>query len=497
MTLRRLSLTLSAALLAGCLAAEPAPVKESIALKLDDMNGWNPAEIRLNDPGETMGGPRKGVREMNVAVNPTNPQNIIVAAMDYNTLNLDPTIYGGTRLWRSFDAGRTWQGGELYELYHGKNPQRYYHGDPTIVFDRRGVAYLGLLGTIEGTPGGIYVIRSTDGGVTWDAPRVAVADVRDETRDECKSTDKELLAYDETPDRLYLAFTWFIDHCSTPGGQAGGLALGTLRAEAYLSHSDDQGATWSDPVLLRDSYTLGVTPRVDADGTLWVAMLSSEKTPVGTSLCPHVIGSLFREPFGAIAVLRSRDSGETWTTHLQGMCDSTALGAATKVAGARPPYPYQTLAPSIAIDPTTNAVYVAYITNRPAERRLTVEFIATTDGGRAWSAPVDATPGAPSEHRFLHAIAADNGTVMLLHMRSKADGAYAAFVQHSTDHGTTWSTPFRLNRPDYHLDDQTDLDIGHYNWIDTRGGVVAAAWSGGEGVAVDAWVRTGQWPMDP
>jgi len=115
--------------------------------------------------------------ETTIAVNPTNPLNIIASANDYQLI----TSSGGTiketifsRAHVTFDGGKTWTTYPInYKSYIAT-------GDPAVAFDANGTAYLSTLGFLfsQGlgccTNPDVLVAHSTDGGKTWSTPsRVA------------------------------------------------------------------------------------------------------------------------------------------------------------------------------------------------------------------------------------------------------------------------------------------------------------------------------------
>jgi hypothetical protein len=115
--------------------------------------------------------------ETTLAVNPTNPLNIIASANDYQLITssggtLKETIFSRAHV--TFDGGQTWT---TYPI----NYKNYIAtGDPAVTFDANGTAYLSTLGFLfsQGpfccTNPDILVAHSTDGGKTWSTPeRVA------------------------------------------------------------------------------------------------------------------------------------------------------------------------------------------------------------------------------------------------------------------------------------------------------------------------------------
>src|SRR5947209_732465 len=102
--------------------------------------------------------------ETTIAVNPTNPENIVGAAIRIGVTvrNGQPNFTALSRPRVSFDGGRTWATYDIdYTGYSGAV-------DPTVAFDARGTVYLGTTGS-DGTSD-IAVTHSNDGGRTWSSP---------------------------------------------------------------------------------------------------------------------------------------------------------------------------------------------------------------------------------------------------------------------------------------------------------------------------------------
>ena len=136
------------------------------------------AGANVNTDCETTLGPHN---ETSIAVNPTNPDNIIGGANDYQ-LGLNP---GGhvsetvlSRAHVSFDGGKTWS-----EYPLNANSTYQATGDPAVAFDADGHAYYATLGFRFVGPGNaqnpdVLVSNSGDGGKTWDtseSPREAAS----------------------------------------------------------------------------------------------------------------------------------------------------------------------------------------------------------------------------------------------------------------------------------------------------------------------------------
>src|SRR5512143_2663561 len=88
-----------------------------------------------------------------IAVNPTNPNNLIATAI---TGNASPLRIG---VWRSMDGGNSWEGSDIIGV-----PDEHSWGDPVVAFDPDGTAYLLYQ---EFAPKVFYMHHSSDGGSSW------------------------------------------------------------------------------------------------------------------------------------------------------------------------------------------------------------------------------------------------------------------------------------------------------------------------------------------
>jgi hypothetical protein len=211
--------------------------------------------------------------ETSIAVNPTNPQNLIGGANDYQ-LGLNP---GGhvsetvlSRAHVTFDGGRTWSEFPLF------SDQSYLAtGDPAVAFDADGHAYYGTLGFRFVGPTNalnpdVLVSDSPDGGRTWTVHRVAAG-------------TGNFGSVGDLLDKEYVAAWGHGNAIVTFGlyrlGQRGTI----LSSRIYSSVTHDHGATWSAPALISGSLDQAFVsvPVVAADGRIYVAFLNTSDLTTG------------------------------------------------------------------------------------------------------------------------------------------------------------------------------------------------------------------------
>jgi hypothetical protein len=211
--------------------------------------------------------------ETSIAVNPTNPQNMIGGANDYQ-LGVNP---GGhvsesvlSRAHVTFDGGRTWS-----EYPLDSNSAYQATGDPAVAFDDRGHAYYATLGfrfvgPFNATNPDVLVADSPDSGRTWRVSRVAAGSGNE-------GSVGDLL------DKEYIAAWGDGNAIVTFGDFRLGRKGSVISAKIYASVTHNAGTTWSSPRLISgslDSAFVSV-PTVAADGRIFVAFLDTSHPATG------------------------------------------------------------------------------------------------------------------------------------------------------------------------------------------------------------------------
>jgi hypothetical protein len=233
--------------------------------------------------------------ETSIAVNPTNPQNMIGGVNDYQlAANPGGQYYVSetllSRAHVTFDGGRTWT-----EYPLSANTAYGATGDPSVAFDADGHAYYATLGFrftgLSAINPDVLVSNSPDGGRHWKTSRIA-------TGFGTFGTLGEFL------DKEYVAAWGHGNAIVTYGDFTDGQGGATLAARIYSSVTHDSGATWSTPTLISgtlDQAFISV-PTVAADGRIYVAFLNWNDRSTGRDTYEVVevspsTGALLAGPF--------------------------------------------------------------------------------------------------------------------------------------------------------------------------------------------------------
>lgn len=304
------------------------------------------------------------------AINPTDAHNIVA---EYQQ---DRWSDGGARglvASVSHDGGANWNRVVVPGLTRCSGGTYDRASDQWVSFAPNGDLYaISLSFDVFDRHNAIVVSKSTDGGDTWASPIELTAD-------DTWGLDKESITADPVnPDLVYAAW----DRIVYPGGSTHASGQGLFRSRSYKSQtffarSTNGGQTWGPPTQLyvdsSFSGSIGSIIRVLPGGTLLDGLVTYGSAAWKGGWC------------GSISVLRSADSGVTWTPKpvIVSPLSCTYRGAHDPESGA--PVRSSGLL-DIAVD--GNHAYVVWEDALPAAPTTgRILFSQSADGGLTWSSP--------------------------------------------------------------------------------------------------------------
>ncbi len=324
----------------------------------------------------TIGGTPTGVNSVNaevepyVAVNPTNPQNIIGAWQQ------DRWSDGGAHglvAGFSFDGGATWGETPLpfSACANGLGYERA--SDPWVSIGPDGTAYaVSISFNRSNNSNAVAAAVSRNGGQTWTNLSVVIADNEPTTQ---FFNDKESVTADPTA-----AGTAYVvwDRLESPNGNPyANLHTAAFRGPALFSKTTNGGLTWSPPKVIVKTpsrqQTIGNQIVVDPrNGTLY---------DVFDLITPPFNVTAFK-----VAFVKSTDGGDTWT--------KPRVIADLRTVFVKDPNTGQAIRtgdiiPEPAIDPATGQLYIVWQDSRFNGGHFDeVALSKSTDGGETWSIPI-------------------------------------------------------------------------------------------------------------
>ena len=375
--------------------------------------------------------------EEQIVINPRDSLNMVAVWRDFRL------GYRRVGVGYTFDGGNTW-----HDALFSGTPYAW-DSDPAITVDDSGNFYAVVLSLpSDGSTSGIFVFKSSDGGVSWQGP-YTVVDAHSSAFE-----DKEWITCDASPyspfkGNLYVAWRRFYDD-----------SLGGID----FSRSTDGGQTWS-PLKKLSVSTYGVqwpTLTVDDSGVLYVAWLNFYYNRL-----EYVKSSDGGSTFSIPATI-ARLSGGGWYYINP---DMLVISYPAITADVSPASPY------------VGNLYVVYM-DTTSNNGTDIFFTKSTNGGVNWSTPVrlnDDIRGIVRDQFHPWIDVDQNGVITVIFYDRRNDPhnrLMNVYLTQSFDGGETWTPNVRVTSvsSDPAAGSKSGL-IGEYIGLDTWNGKPFMVWT--------------------
>jgi hypothetical protein len=335
--------------------------------------------------------------ETTIAVNPTDPNNVIGGSHRYLLTSTGATL----NIHVIAVAYVTKNGGSTWTTVQPPLGSWEFTGDPVLAFDADGRAYYFNIADHEGQGGSftgpsVIAQRSDDGGSTWTQPATVargVGAIANGPTAVIVFNDKEWGTADANAssplkNNVYVTWTRFLF-----------LQQSYIESPIFFSRSTDGGLTWSEGKEISGSSAALCTKQIDPsggatrcdenqfsqpvvgpDGTIYVTFLN-DQNPSSTGFRDQVL------------LVKSTDGGNTW---------SAPVAVSPIIHDGANDYPLNTdgrqrisgcayrvnAAGALALGP--GRLYYVYTENNGSATTTQTDImvVTSTNGGTTWSAPV-------------------------------------------------------------------------------------------------------------
>ncbi len=380
-------------------------------------------------------------------------QNILISdfmqpnepAIRINPYNTNQIMAGSNlnNLFISEDGGYRWEVSSI------TCPEYGVWGDPCIVVDTsQAFYYFHLSNPVTGNwIDRIVCQRTTDLGANWDNSYMGLQGAA--------AQDKEWAIVNRRNNNIYVTWTHFDRY-----GSSSDYDKSTIK----FSKSTDQGATWSEAVVINevdgncvdsDNTVEGAVPAIGSDGEIYVSWAGPE----------------------GIVFDRSLDEGETWldedifVSDIPGGWDYSIPGI-NRCNGL----------PVTVCDTSggnyNGTIYINWTDQRNGTDDTDVWLVKSTDKGETWSDPIRVNDDAAGKQQFLTWLDIDQTTGYLYFVfydrRNYDDNYTDVYMAVSKDGGESF-TNFKISEEAFLP--KSDVFFGDYTNISAHDGVIRPIWS--------------------
>ncbi|MDH4117223.1 MAG: glycoside hydrolase [Acidimicrobiia bacterium] len=348
---------------------------------------------------------RNSETEPYLAVNPTNPNNMIAGWHQDRWSNGAAQGLGAAF---TVDGGMTWTPVNIpftrcAGALSGSAGDYGRASDPWISFSPDGTAhYMALVADNTPNRNGMAVARSTDGGATWTEPQIIKANPARDPVGASLFHDKNSITADPIdPDLVYATWTLFRNGVTS----------------LLVSRSTDGGEKWGPPIPIATFGTVNPAEVVSFRQGAQIVVL-----PDGT-LVNAFYRILFDQKNLAVsfeqALFRSTDDGKHWDRMDIAVAGFTPAGAFDPELGI--PVRDASQIPDIAVDDATGALYMTW-QQANTQGLVEVAVSRSVDGGFTWSTPIRVSQEGEVVQSFLPAVSVNaDGTVGVLYYDFRND----------------------------------------------------------------------------
>jgi hypothetical protein len=333
--------------------------------------------------------------EQQIIANPMNPDNVVAVWRDFRL------GYRQVGIGTSFDGGFTWSQQLVVDTHYG------WQSDPGVTVDASGNFYIIFLSyTSTSDPNGLFIQKSTDGGLTW-GDSITVVD-----GEPSYFEDKELMACDRTGGtyngNLYVTWARF------------------YTTSIMCSRSVDNGASFESPVTLESGSLQWPVPAVGPNGEVYIAW----------------------ENFSSgMRISRSDNGGASFGTIHTVDANADFYG---DINGGVTVFSYPAMDVDISGGTYNGRVYIAYMADS-ASNGTEMYHRYSDDGGTTWSSRVrlndDATGQEIDQFHPWLAVNPDTGEIAVMFYDRRNDPANLlmdVYWTRSTDGGASWTPNERI-----------------------------------------------------